>query len=190
MIEIILQAAARVLERESLKGFNTNRVAEVAGISIGSLYQYFPNKDALTAALIANNQYALKQSLANLIEEVRDKSLNGAIMAIAELAVAQQFSKPMLAAALDHEEKRLPLGKLLREADTDLLQPIQALLDRHQKDLDPDLGVFAAEDCLSIAKALTDNAAFSGREASPALAERITRAILGYLTFKPAKRRA
>jgi AcrR family transcriptional regulator len=43
----ILEAAARVLEREGPARFNTNRVAEVAGISVGSLYQYYPNKAAL-----------------------------------------------------------------------------------------------------------------------------------------------
>ena len=38
-VAAILQAATRVLSRESLAGFNTNRVAEVAGVSVGSLYQ-------------------------------------------------------------------------------------------------------------------------------------------------------
>ena len=55
-MEAILAAAARVLARESLAGFNTNRVAEVAGVSVGSLYQYFPNKAALVAALIEREQ--------------------------------------------------------------------------------------------------------------------------------------
>jgi AcrR family transcriptional regulator len=43
----ILQAAARVLRDEGPAAFNTNRVAERAGVSVGSLYQYFPNKAAL-----------------------------------------------------------------------------------------------------------------------------------------------
>ena len=46
-VQAILTAGARVLARESLAGFNTNRIAEVAGVSVGSLYQYFPNKAAL-----------------------------------------------------------------------------------------------------------------------------------------------
>ncbi len=45
--EAILQAAARVLKEEGPAAFNTNRVAEVAGVSVGSLYQYFPNKASL-----------------------------------------------------------------------------------------------------------------------------------------------
>ena len=44
---VILEAAARVLREEGPASFNTNRVAEVAGVSVGSLYQYYPNKAAL-----------------------------------------------------------------------------------------------------------------------------------------------
>src|SRR5580698_10427561 len=51
-VEAILEAAARILETQGLEGYTTNAVAERAAVSIGSLYQYFPNRDALTAALI------------------------------------------------------------------------------------------------------------------------------------------
>lgn len=43
-VEAILDATARVLVREGYARTSTNRVAAVAGVSIGSLYQYFPNK--------------------------------------------------------------------------------------------------------------------------------------------------
>lgn len=51
-VDALLEAAAQVLESEGLQGFNTNAVARRAGASIGSLYQYFPSKDALTLALL------------------------------------------------------------------------------------------------------------------------------------------
>jgi len=51
MVNVILEAAARVLIREGWAGFTTNKVAAVAGVSVGSLYQYFPNKEALAVAL-------------------------------------------------------------------------------------------------------------------------------------------
>ena len=62
-VDAIVTATAQVLAREGFGKTNTNRVAKAAGVSIGSLYQYFPNKDALLAALI--NRYADR-----LIEEL------------------------------------------------------------------------------------------------------------------------
>ncbi len=50
-VEAILGAATRVLSREGYDRASTNRIAEVAGVSIGSLYQFFPNKQAIFAAL-------------------------------------------------------------------------------------------------------------------------------------------
>ena len=47
LVADILEAAARVLAREGARHFTTVRVAEEAGVSIGSLYQYFPSKEAL-----------------------------------------------------------------------------------------------------------------------------------------------
>ncbi len=55
MVEAIVEATARVLVREGYEGTNTNRIADVAGISVGSLYQYFPSKEALVAQLIARH---------------------------------------------------------------------------------------------------------------------------------------
>ena len=51
-MEAILEAAARILDRQGWGRFTTNAVAEVAGVSIGSLYQYFPNKLALVEAIL------------------------------------------------------------------------------------------------------------------------------------------
>jgi AcrR family transcriptional regulator len=51
-VEAILQAATQVFERHGYAAGTTNRIAERAGVSIGSLYQYFPNKDAILVALV------------------------------------------------------------------------------------------------------------------------------------------
>ncbi|MDI7566027.1 helix-turn-helix domain-containing protein, partial [Cronobacter sakazakii] len=50
LVEAIIEATARIFEREGAVACTTNAVAETAGVSIGSLYQYFPNRHALTAA--------------------------------------------------------------------------------------------------------------------------------------------
>ncbi|MFC4013823.1 TetR/AcrR family transcriptional regulator [Nonomuraea purpurea] len=50
-VAAILEAAAQLFQRHGYSETTTNKVAERAGVSIGSLYQYFPNKDALLVAL-------------------------------------------------------------------------------------------------------------------------------------------
>src|SRR3954464_6272927 len=51
-VDTVLEATARVLVKRGFDGLTTNIVADAAGVSIASLYQYFPNKEALVAALI------------------------------------------------------------------------------------------------------------------------------------------
>lgn len=50
-VTAILEATIRILEREGLEALTTTRVAEIAGVSVGTLYQYFENRDAILDAL-------------------------------------------------------------------------------------------------------------------------------------------
>lgn len=50
-VDAVLEATVRIVKREGLAHVTTNRIADVAGVSIGSLYQYFPDKQAIFAAL-------------------------------------------------------------------------------------------------------------------------------------------
>ncbi|HEY8272469.1 MAG TPA: TetR/AcrR family transcriptional regulator [Pseudobdellovibrionaceae bacterium] len=50
--QAILQGAAKIIRKSGVQKFSTNKVAKEAGVSIGSLYQYFPSKEAILAALI------------------------------------------------------------------------------------------------------------------------------------------
>ncbi len=50
-VSFMFEAAARVIERDGIVAITTNRIADECGISVGSLYQYFPNKDALLIAM-------------------------------------------------------------------------------------------------------------------------------------------
>src|SRR5262249_56104472 len=51
-VDALVEATARILIREGFDRASTNRIAEVAGVSIGALYQDFPSKEALVAPLI------------------------------------------------------------------------------------------------------------------------------------------
>lgn len=52
MVDILLEACGRVIARQGLASLTTNRVATEAGVSVGSLYQYFANKQELLEALL------------------------------------------------------------------------------------------------------------------------------------------
>jgi AcrR family transcriptional regulator len=180
-VQAILEAAARVLSRQSLPGFNTNRVAEVAGVSIGTLYQYFPNKEALIGALIERGQAALADAVQQAVDDSAGKSLRASIAALVRVAIEHQFGQPLLAAALDHEERRLPLQRVLRESEQRIAGSLTALLSRHARKLRVAPDATAAGDCLTIAKAMVDAAGLSSAKPAANLQQRVERALLGYL---------
>jgi AcrR family transcriptional regulator len=62
-VEAIVKATARVLVDEGYDRASTNRIAHAAGVSIGSLYQYFPSKEALVAALVENHVQRMRAAL-------------------------------------------------------------------------------------------------------------------------------
>lgn len=183
-VEAILAAAARVLARESLAGFNTNRVAEVAGVSVGSLYQYFPNKAALVAALIEREQARLAEGLEAAVASVAQVPLVEGLSRLAHLAIGQQFHDPVYAAALDHEEKRLPIGSALALSEGRLLRAILRFLEDHRDALPvwPDGSPEeVARDLLLITRVMVEADAREGRAAPPSLHSRLVRALSGYL---------
>lgn len=195
-VEVILEAATRVLARESLEGFNTNRVAEVAGVSVGSVYQYFPNKAALVTALIDRAQGELAEALEALVAQLRDAPLKISLRAVAALAIRQQYANPVLAAALDHEEKRLPVQERVRQFETRLVACTVELLQRHADHLSAHLSMglpaslpAAARDCLVITKAMVEADAELDRKPPPDLQDRIVRALMGYLCWNPKVRK-
>ena len=87
-VEAVLAAVPLVLKRQGAGALTTNRIAEVAGVSIGSLYQYFPDKQSVFSALhqrhVEDVRAVLKRNIAaqrlssfsefvaNLVEELVD----------------------------------------------------------------------------------------------------------------------
>jgi AcrR family transcriptional regulator len=180
-VEIILQAAARILATESLAGFNTNRVAEVAGVSVGSLYQYFPNKSAMVAALIQRDQTRLGDAIEECLATLTTATLGESLAALVDIAIEHQFGNAVYAAALDHEERRLPLNAVLSASQSRIIAAVQELLKRHKNVIPKGLPTQAAQDCLTITKALVESAPYETIPDLRLLKRRVLRALNGYL---------
>lgn len=71
LIATILEAAVQVLAKEGAQRFTTARVAERAGVSVGSLYQYFPNKAAILFRLQSDEWRQTTELLRGILEDVR-----------------------------------------------------------------------------------------------------------------------
>ena len=175
-VAALLEAAAQVLERHGLEGFNTNAVAERAGVSIGSLYQYFPGKDALTLALMQREGERFQAEAALALDQ---PSGFGALKCFIDACVRQQLQRPALARLLDVEQAR-PV--LRREAGGPgaLHAILLAILDRADlpRRTRPDV---AAIDLLAIIRGMTDTAGERGETDVTDLQSRIEPAVFGYL---------
>src|SRR5689334_5887194 len=91
-VEAILTAATQVLSKLDIDKMTTNKIAEVAGVSIGSYYQYFPNKESLLAKLIDREVVGYAQKMEALFEKNQDKSLDE-LMQILLNDLCDQFLK-------------------------------------------------------------------------------------------------
>src|SRR5262245_19455634 len=81
-MEAIIIAASQVLEREGLDHFNTTRVADVAGVSVGSLYQYFPNREGIIGALIDRQLARMLDKFRQLVASLSGLPLEPAIAGV------------------------------------------------------------------------------------------------------------
>lgn len=95
-VEALLEATARVVEQVGLDQATTNRIAEVAGVSVGSLYQYFPGKAALLAAVIEREAEKDLAVLARFFDPESDAPLAELIERAARELVARHSRSPRL----------------------------------------------------------------------------------------------
>lgn len=82
-VEVILEAAIHVLLANGFDKMSTTRIAERAGVSVGSLYQYFPNKRALLAALVRRHV----ARVADRVEQACAGAHGAALQKMCELAI-------------------------------------------------------------------------------------------------------
>jgi len=134
-VEAILEAAARVLAERGYAATNTNLVAERAGVSVGSLYQYFPNKDSLITALHERHAAQMYAAIAAVLAAERPQGLQGHVQAMVRALLAAHRVEPDLHRVL---EKEFPFFDAPREqsaADGGIFRQVRQLLELHRSQL-------------------------------------------------------
>lgn len=180
-VAAVLEAAARILEERGFAGYTTNAVAHRAGVSIGSLYQYFPGKDAVTVALIERETATLLADMAEVLNETGFEARLGRMI---RAAVTHQMRRPALAMLLDFEERRLPLGARNERVADQIHRVLIDILTQADLPTDGDR-VTAAQDLLAITRGMIDVAGECGETDAAGLERRVTRALFGYLGLQP-----
>jgi AcrR family transcriptional regulator len=179
-VEALLEAAAQVLEARGIAGFNTNAVAERAGVGIGSLYQYFPSKEALTLGLM---QREAERFHAEARAALQHADGTAALRALIAASVAQQLRRPELARLLDVEESRPELRAAVVKGAFRAV--VAELLGRADLPRQPD-PERAVDDVGAIVRGLVDGAGERGESDEPALRRRVEAAVFGYLRLAAA----
>lgn len=175
--EAILEAAARILESLGFAGFNTNAVAERAGVSIGSLYQYFPSKDALIVELIRRERAKLSNHIIEAIQQHDAADLKDKLKLIIHAAVQHQLSSPKLARTLEFASELI--GKDTEESE------LQHELETIISDLFIHSGIShaqtTAQDIIALSKGMINAAGIAGESDLNHLQQRVEKAVFGYL---------
>ena len=179
-VDAVLEAAARILERHGFEGYTTNAIAERAGVSIGSFYQYFPNKDAVTVALIEQETAVL---LADIATMPSAKGYEAELDHIIRSTVANQMRRPKLARLLDFEESRLPIRSRNGQLDDVLVMTLIRILSQPDAKIDGNVEI-AAFDVLAIVKGMVDAAGEREETNALQLERRVRRAVFGYLGIR------
>lgn len=84
-VDAILEAATRLFAEGGLDQVNTNHIAELAGVSIGSLYQYFPSKEAILGELIDRHSEQTIVTLASKLGEFDARPIPDVLREIVEI---------------------------------------------------------------------------------------------------------
>lgn len=108
-VHAVLSAVPRVIRREGVDAVTTNRIAEAAGVSIGSLYQYFPNKRAIFRALHARHVEDVHHVFRRTMAE-RSTSLDEFTRALVEELADLHAAEPEVHELVSEQVPEGPLG--------------------------------------------------------------------------------
>lgn len=183
-VDALVEATARILVREGFDKASTNRIAEVAGVSVGSLYQYFPSKEALVAAVIERHQHDIMQTVRAELAEVLRLPVEKAVRKLVAIAVKAHCVDPALHRVIAEQIPRVGRLEKLAAFNRENYILFKTYLEAHRDDIcvdDLDLASFV---CVTSVEALTHNAVLSEKlsgKAMDALIDEITRLIVRYL---------
>jgi AcrR family transcriptional regulator len=177
MVNNILEAAARILDLEGMAEFNTNAIAQRAGVSVGSVYQYFPSKEAVLVELIRQMRAGLVQSLQRQEQLTRGLDLSAALDGFIRAAVTNQLARSQLTRILEYVEAVSAVDGETETLKLTIVATVTAALaDRGVAD-----PATAARDIVALTLGMVDAAGLFGDAGRATLEGRIRRAVYGYL---------
>ena len=178
-VNVILEASARILESEGLRGFNTNSAAAKAGVSVGSLYLYFPNKDAILLALIERFEDAAQEAINEALRSARGRPLNPSLRLFVHALVGMHYSRPRLNRLLEAEEDRLGGGS----SDFAFRPGLRDLLQEHKNEIAMSVAGATERVAMAVMRAVVDQGLAAGAS-QRSVEQNALRAVNGFLLYK------
>jgi AcrR family transcriptional regulator len=99
-VEAIFDASIQVLIELGIERLTTTRVADRCGVSVGTLYQYFPNKDALLAAVLERHLLKVVEAVEQVASQSKKVPIGDAIKALVQAFFDAKFANPAASRAL------------------------------------------------------------------------------------------
>jgi AcrR family transcriptional regulator len=185
-VDALVEATARILVREGFDKASTNRIAETAGVSVGSLYQYFPSKEALVAAVIDRHHEELMRVVRSALAQVAGLPLKQAVRRLVAAAVDAHRVDPRLHRVLAEQIPRTGRLDNVQALNREAYAMFKTYLERHRDEIRTVNAGLAAFVCVTSIEALTHNAVLHQAEmlsgqAMEALVDEATRLVVGYL---------
>ena len=184
-VAALLKATAHILVKEGYESASTNRIAAAAGVSIGSLYQYFPSKEALVAAVVDRHMQEMLELLRAAVDRVREQPVEAATRELVKVMIDAHRVDPRLHQSPVEQVPRVGRLENVRAIDREAYTLIRAYLEAHRDELrvaDLDVASFV---CVATVEALTHAAVVNRPEVlsdkSGVFAEEVTRLVVGYL---------
>lgn len=140
-VDVILEAAAQIFSEHGYAAGTTNRIAQRAGVSVGSLYQYFPNKDAVLVALVDHHVEAGMRSVERLLHDALagEADLEPLLRSFVTAMVALHDREPDLHRVLFEEAPHPPeLHECVLQAEESLAHTWRSILEQQATLSDPD----------------------------------------------------